>query len=368
MTLHIFNPEHDIALASNLSNFTSPRAGRELRRDLSFLPALWASEGDWVLCDDPDDARCRLEALSLSVKNVRFLSREQLASAYRHGLPCDFAIDPWGWDLSIRRELTRCGIPENLMPTAMQIDNLREMSHRNWATLNLLPHLFNIYARARTFSVLATSVEHVRELQQEFGRCVLKAPWSSSGRGVRFITDERQLASLCGWIKSTIEQQRGIMVEPYHEKLADFAMEFRSTEDGIEYLGLSVFNTTGSTYTGNMIASEEEKLSFLESIYQSYCEKKAASLSSEPISATFNSIRNSIAKCLFPVFSSSYRGSFGIDMMLIATPSGVAVHPCVELNIRHTMGEAALHLAKDTSLHGRNMKIVHDGHYKLAIE
>lgn len=30
--LHIFNPEHDIALASNLSNFTAPHAGRQLRR------------------------------------------------------------------------------------------------------------------------------------------------------------------------------------------------------------------------------------------------------------------------------------------------------------------------------------------------
>ena len=31
MTLHVFNPEHDIALASNLSNFTAPHAGRQLR-------------------------------------------------------------------------------------------------------------------------------------------------------------------------------------------------------------------------------------------------------------------------------------------------------------------------------------------------
>ena len=44
--LHIFNPEHDIALASNLANFTAPHAGRQLRADLGFLPVLWANEGD----------------------------------------------------------------------------------------------------------------------------------------------------------------------------------------------------------------------------------------------------------------------------------------------------------------------------------
>ena len=33
----LFNPEHEIALASNLMNFTAPKAGRMLRADLGFL-------------------------------------------------------------------------------------------------------------------------------------------------------------------------------------------------------------------------------------------------------------------------------------------------------------------------------------------
>ena len=56
MTLHIFNPEHDIALAANLSNFTAPHAGRQLRNDLGFLPALWAQEGDRVLVQHEESA------------------------------------------------------------------------------------------------------------------------------------------------------------------------------------------------------------------------------------------------------------------------------------------------------------------------
>ena len=51
MILHVFNPEHDIALASNLSNFTAPHAGRQLRYDLGFLPALWAEDGDIIKID-----------------------------------------------------------------------------------------------------------------------------------------------------------------------------------------------------------------------------------------------------------------------------------------------------------------------------
>ena len=56
MTLHIFNPEHDIALAANLANFTAPHAGRQLRADLDFLPALWAQKGDKILVENPEHA------------------------------------------------------------------------------------------------------------------------------------------------------------------------------------------------------------------------------------------------------------------------------------------------------------------------
>ena len=56
MKLHIFNPEHDIALAANQPRFTAPHAGRQLRADLGFLPALWADDGDLVLVDDVEAA------------------------------------------------------------------------------------------------------------------------------------------------------------------------------------------------------------------------------------------------------------------------------------------------------------------------
>ena len=56
MTIRIFNPEHDIALASNMERFTAPHAGRQLRSDLCYLPALWSNDGDVVIVDDIDFA------------------------------------------------------------------------------------------------------------------------------------------------------------------------------------------------------------------------------------------------------------------------------------------------------------------------
>ena len=57
----LFNPEHEIALASNLMNFTAPKAGRMLRADLGFLPVFWAEEGDVILVDDVDSCQNALD-------------------------------------------------------------------------------------------------------------------------------------------------------------------------------------------------------------------------------------------------------------------------------------------------------------------
>ena len=37
MKLHVFNPDHDIALAVNMEQFTEPNAARELRADLGYV-------------------------------------------------------------------------------------------------------------------------------------------------------------------------------------------------------------------------------------------------------------------------------------------------------------------------------------------
>lgn len=53
MTLHIFNPDTDYALASDSENYTPPVSILAIKRSLSLLPALYAERGDAILL--PDD-------------------------------------------------------------------------------------------------------------------------------------------------------------------------------------------------------------------------------------------------------------------------------------------------------------------------
>ena len=75
MTLHVFNPEHDIALAYDNKYFTAPHAGRQLRNDLDYLPILWAEEGDYVLVENVCSAQQHASRLQRYGKQVNFVDK-----------------------------------------------------------------------------------------------------------------------------------------------------------------------------------------------------------------------------------------------------------------------------------------------------
>jgi hypothetical protein len=127
MKLHIFNPEHDLALAANLKQFTAPHAGRQLRSDLAFIPALWAEEGDLVLVDDIDFAKNRVRHFGAELNSkVEFITKPQL----KHLLKTEFldSVHPWGWNLSLKGELERLGIPEIMLPTDAVLNKVQVLS------------------------------------------------------------------------------------------------------------------------------------------------------------------------------------------------------------------------------------------------
>lgn len=355
MTIHIFNPEHDIALAANLSNFTAPHAGRQLRHDLGFLPALWAEEGDIVLVDDVELAEQSFRKFAPSAH--RHLGRSFLRGNYQFApwkLPvCSVetpSLQPWGWDLALRARLKRMGIAESLLPTDAQLETIRQLSHRRIAS-QLLPRLQCDDTIGESFECY--SAIQVEELLKKYGQVVMKAPWSSSGRGLRFLDIERTpLQMQAGWLRNILEAQGSVMVEPFYHKVKDFAMEFSATAEGdVRYEGLSLFHTANGAYTGNVLATESAKQELI----------------SRYISINLlKDIQENICRELAPVLKDRYVGPFGVDMMICA---GLKVHPCVEINLRRTMGHVALSLSPYDDDILRVMRIEYsENNYKLRIQ
>ena len=325
MTLHVFNPEHDLALASGLSNFTAPHAGRRLRADLGYLPALWAGVNDCVLVEHVEQARRAYGRLRARVGGspCRFVDKSQLRN-----LPID-RVEPWGWDMALRAALIRYGVSPEACASEAEITDVRKYSHRRYAAEVLRLLDWNPPAEV-------SSVEAVEQCLSASPRLVVKAPWSSSGRGVRFIGGELSDYQR-GWLRNIIAQQGSVMVEPFYPKVKDFGMEFEALSNGqIRYVGLSLFDTRNGAYTGNVIASEEDKMEMISPYI--------------PISL-IDFVRVKIMDVLGQVIGRHYVGPFGVDMMILSKPDnqGFLIHPCVEINLRRTMGHVAIEMAKASS-------------------
>lgn len=359
MKLHIFNPEHDIALASGLANFTAPHAGRQLRHDLGFLPALWAGGDDVVMVDDVEQAgrewrRLQHRAATLLATgrllraNPRFTPAKQPVCSDQTA-----GVEPWGWNSALRAELLRRGVGEHLMPSLPQLQTIRQLSHRRTAA-RLLPTLRMEGTVGEAFE--CREGNEVERLLGQYGQLVMKAPWSSSGRGLRFLDVARTPFSMqARWFGNVVAAQGCVMVEPYYNKVKDFGMEFYSDGEGtISYLGLSLFHTANGAYTGNILATETAKREMI-SHYVS--------------DNLLCSVTERICDELSLVFNKQYRGPFGVDMMIVGTPGdGFLLHPCVEINLRRTMGHVALALAPADDDVVRVMRIVYnDNYYKLTI-
>lgn len=351
-TLHVFNPEHDMALAAHQRHFTAPHAGRQLRADLGFLPALWAGDDDAVLVDDAGVAAERLRHLhkvlawaDKPLPRARMVERRGLG-AFRFD-----RIDPWGWDESLATELSRDMPGEaasRLMPDGEQLDGIRNLSSRRTAASHL-----------QHGAVLVTDVDVLKAKVAQRRQCVLKAPWSSSGRGIRYVNldDAPMPAQVTNWAAAVIHAQGGLVVEPFFHKVADFGLEFCISPQGrVAYRGLSLFRTVKGAYSGSVLATEADKEAML------------APLVSPP---ALGRLRQALQARVEPLLRGRYVGPFGIDCMVVANDATTARTLQVEvaeLNLRRTMGHVALALSPVKSRQPRLMRVEFDGtHYHLRV-
>ena len=349
---HLFNPEHDLALASGLERFTPPAAGRGMRTDLAFIPALWADDGDIVLVDDALRAREMAKPLDkwlADVEWVQLSDSRTVSGKTRNGV----VVRPWGWNMALRFQLIKCGVDSRFLPSGEQVGKVRTLSHR----ASSIPLLQTLVQKAEGVVGERVEVRQASELDvmaRRWGQFVVKAPWSSSGRGVRFASQWPQ-SNLGGFVRNVIQRQGSVVVEPFYEKVSDFAMEFVADGDGqATFQGLSLFHTVNGAYVGNWLASEEEKRLRLAQYVDL---------------TTLDNVASLIASEVGLWCKGCYQGPFGVDMMVVSAEGGYRLHPCVEINLRRTMGHVALALSAADVDGERVMRIMYDGNsYQLSIE
>ena len=352
MKLLLFNPEHEIALAMAGKIQTLPQLVRKFVEDLSFLPVFWAQQGDAVLVHDVDVAVRQAAQLGIDSQKVEWLTerdlgRNEVAQAVS-------GIEVWGWNAAVCRRLGKINrLLSGMLPSRSALERVRQLSHRRQSMqlLEMLREADVVDKGARVGdSAFCQTLQQVENTIGKWGSVVLKAPWSSSGRGVRRV-DGRLSDAQAEWCKGILHRQGGMMVEPWYDRMMDFGMEFRMVNERVEYLGLSCFATAQTAYSGNWIASEVEKQDFLTHYV-------AGDL--------LQQIRQQIMSWM-PLFYAGYEGLFGVDMMIVHSDEAqkYVLHPCVEVNLRRTMGHVALDAWRFKHLQGHLFTICRntDGFY-----
>lgn len=362
----LFCPENDIALSHGLARFTPPRQAALLAR--FGAPLMWwaGNPADFVLIPAPDsDSYAESLALWADETSRTFGPGPRIVTSL-HGIEAD-TLMPWGWSAysagllqragggGERGERERRGRKEregNGNGTAdIDFDALRMLSHRRTATAinRRLAALIDFESRGMPTPAGAdeafSTADALRIIDNLGGRAYMKSPWSSSGRGIIdcSTSSEAKIRQMCDGI---IASQGSVMIEQAHIKEADFAMLFEALpEVTVRFLGYSrFFNAHGNAYGGNLIASDltlEESLAYMI----------PASLLRETVSA--------LERILTDLVGGTYTGYLGIDMMAAHNPVGGSLYlvPCVELNLRMTMGVIAHFLARREALIGRTMTV-----------
>ena len=326
--LALFNPEHDLCLANGDANYVPPASALRFARQGAYLMKILY--GDDVTALAAEDVNWSQVVDGISTH-----------TGHRSQITGHSSITAWGWNKTLVAQLCKQGVPRELMPTDGQLDEIRRLSHRRTALAA---------AEACGFSPKGEEcldMDGVQDALARYGRIVLKAPWSGSGRGLRWV--DRTLSDLDkSWTEKTLATQGSVMVEPRMEVVQDFALEYyiggqgrdahSSTQalqnsrtqafkqSSISFKGYSLFATQNGVYRENQLLSDGQILQRL----------------SEYVSVqTILSAKAAAERWLESEIVPRYEGPLGIDMFIYKSADGYALNPMVEINFRHTMGHVA---------------------------
>jgi len=310
MHLLLFNPEHDYALADNQPQFVALRSAAQFAYDCApFMRYL--TEDEAVVLDA-----------------YRPFGKEfQKNFAPLEGAERITKVTPWGWDAAAVYQLRRIGIPDTLLPTDVQLSELRELAHRRTA-IAAMEFLHDKHPHPEGLPMpplFLTELQQVEDFVKRTPDVIFKSPYSGNGRGHLYAhgTTNPTLLRQCGGV---LKRQGGLIAERMYTVVQDFAMEFECRNGEVIFRGYSLFKTEHYGYGGNLLMPDSAILQAL-SLYVNIEELAV--------------VQSLVSDFLRQEVAPHYKGDAGVDMFVYQEDGVYKLHPFVEVNLRKTMGLAA---------------------------
>lgn len=325
--LHYFNPGHEAAIATRSPFYTHPKSTQKMIADLATLPMWYANPEDYVFVDENSTPRYLSNMPAACQPFPKIITTKELAQSNKTPT---FELTPWGKSLHVNylfEEINRThGSSIQIAPW----DNrLYDLTGRR-AAADCLEKIRDLMPGEPLPDApfFCTDVAEVEIFRRSFGNvpAIVKTPYSSSGKGLLWLETKSLTDKDRQWIEGALSRQRYVSIERALKKEFDFSTQFYSNGEGeISYIGRCYMGTNKrGAYNYNTSDSDE---SLLKCFARFYINKQIIMKYTEILVEALKSIYT------------PYKGYFGVDMMVYADASGAyRIHPCVEVNLRHTFG------------------------------
>jgi len=329
--IHYFNPGHETAVLNASKYYHPPSHVTKMQTDLAFLPAWYASEGDYVFMETslPNDFNCK--PLNTQIRPVTPADFSGNREMFLHSF-----VDLWGISPQSIHFFEKLNEHLNLSLAVPQWKEEFRFLVSRFASQKVLAGLLDCIPEIER-EILPRFFSGIEEIEKEISqsqeRLLIKSPYSSSGRGLIWLPPGKLAQSERQILRGMLKRQKQVSIEKALDKYMDFSMHFEITNQGeIQFIGYSIFQTNGKGgYEKSLLAG------------QAYLEKQFTNLIDADL---LLKTRINLMEMIQAMYAPYYTGAIGIDMLIYKTGDSYRLHPCVEVNMRKSMGYLAIRLTE----------------------
>lgn len=327
--LHYFNPGHETAVLNDSKYYHPPARQIKMQQDLAYLPAWYADPKDYVLVRETLPAHF-LESITALQPLARAVTEDGLAA-----VPTSQTVDLWGISpdsvyyfeqLRQRYQLSNLCLP-------LWKADYRKLGSRETganALAFLTDKLNDIDSTLRALRV--DSIDKLSALAESSPYPLLvKSPYSSSGRGLVWLPAKSLERSERQIISGMLKRQEYVTAERTLDKTLDFSMHFRIERKTCSFMGYSIFETNNKGAYQRSLLLNQNKLH----------QRIAQQIGNAPL---LEEVKQLLITFIEETFGEIYEGAIGVDMLTYRNGNEIRLHPCVEINMRKSMGYLAIEL------------------------
>lgn len=340
--LYYHNPTCDFAIANGTVSWQPNRLLQLMERDTGNLPQYLCHPRDIVLVRQLPSERLRQVISDSGLNLPEFRLIHEAAEDPDFLSQARGSIRPWGWSPSAHAALEpfkiSCSADFLNSPVAYWQQGFRPLYSRLTARDILvkilqedeLPEL----ADPGTIPEICCTLREIEILVENRGPMMVKMPWSSSGRGLQPITTYPISRSVSQRLSGMLRDQGFVLAERLLSKICDLGFLYEITSGEIRFVGHSRFFTNEKgQYRGNYLNGYPTGKSREEQEFIRHAGKALPPIQTRALEKSG--------------ITSLYEGPCGIDTLIYRDSAGkLRIQPCLEINLRYTMGHVAARLEK----------------------